>query len=95
MKENAYIYIARGTSETMMGNMDLVSAVVHISRQMQILYSKLKEADPVAAEEFRNAMTTLVNNEDSPVWESDVHAGPGGVDAFEVNKEGPQDARTE
>lgn len=80
-----YKYEVGNDGETMVGTGDMLEIAVHIARQAQIVYSRMKSRDAEAAEMFRAAMIAMIARPDSLVWNDDVKIGTG-IDCFTIKR---------
>lgn len=87
MEKIRYKYEARDNGETLMGKCDLVGMITCISRQAQIVHSRMKDQDPEAARAFQEMLGALFSDPTSPAWDRvEVGEGPG-IDFFHMKRE--------
>lgn len=63
-----YKYEVTPSGETLVGSGELMEIMVHISRQAQIIYARLKDRSPEAAEDFHMGLAAMFADPRSPVW---------------------------
>lgn len=66
--------------------MDMVDMVTHITRQAQIINTRLRSRNAEAAASFRAALGALFMDPSSPVWEDGPEVRQG-IDFFSVTRE--------
>lgn len=75
MEKFEYKYEAGEQGVILAGSGDLMDMVTHITRQAQIINTRLRSRNAEAAASFRAALGALFMDPSSPVWED----GPGGA----------------
>lgn len=86
MDKTRYIYEATDGREMLMGNCDLLETVAYISRQAQIVHSRMKDRDQEAARMFREMLTAVFSDPNSPAWDRVEDEGGRGIDFFHVKR---------
>ena len=85
MEKFEYKYEAGEQGVILAGSGDLMDMVTHITRQAQIINTRLRSRNAEAAASFRAALGVLFMDPSSPAWED----GPEvqGIDFFSVTRE--------
>ena len=86
MEKTKYRYETGSGGEIMESRGDLMEVVACIGRQAQIIYTRLKDRDRMAAQAFREMVGVVFADADSPIWQerADVRQG---IDIFHMKRE--------
>ena len=86
MEKFEYKYEAGEQGVILAGSGDLMDMVTHITRQAQIINTRLRSRNAEAAASFRAALGVLFMDPSSPAWEDGPEVRQG-IDFFSVTRE--------